>query len=298
MSRPVVEVYGLSHHRLEALRALAAHNPATGFELRPWVGHPRARVLLHGDVPLPQPLQFWSSVALVRPLPVRALGPAVLGQPLLDYLARSIALGQALPRPIDAAEAISSMFGELCRMQADAVACSEGVAWVHPVAGRLVFRGASGWLASDCPLPDLVRLLADADWRMVHPLPDPPTRTLRSLESVILLTCLRWRSRLPALPSALRLRLRAFPDVASLQIQPALLGCLVGLTQGHGLATSAARAEVPVELASVLATALALAGLVEDYALDVDSAAPPDPAARGRRFVGSLARLARLLGLR
>lgn len=297
--RPTAAVLGLRPKASGALRALVgAHGPQQA-QLRPWAGAVSDRVVISPDHRLPRRARIWASLCLQRKLVLEEVGVGAGVASAPGALETALAAVARVPSPMHSACAVSPLFAELCAMQVDAVARSSGAAWHHPEAGRLIFHARSGWLSSDLPPQQLARWVVEPGWQPLHPVPELGAAVLASLESLIVLVCLRWRERLAPLPGSLRLSLRALPDVACVPMQPALLQALVALSMGRSLAASAQQSGVAAELASALATACALAGLVEAFSFDEDQVEAASVASAGSAPVatGLLRRLAVLLGL-
>jgi hypothetical protein len=295
---------GLSLAQLKALLKVTPQLLGAGWRVEPWIGRANAEVVVLGDGRLAEHARSFSTAVLLRTL---TLPSEVMHAQLEDYLADRLPelAGEARhshSNPVQAALRLGDFASALFCSRLDANAKYSTQAWHHPRIGSLVFHFGRGWVDSDASLASIASELLSPDWRRSHLQITDNTKYVASIESLVWISVLRWRDRFPKYPDLLRIRLTAFPDVALVTGQAALHEALWEWRNPMAISDLCLRTRISSDIASAIATAAALSGLVEVVGA-VGTAAressnlehESDP--RAKRS-GALSRLAHFLGLR
>lgn len=183
----------------------------------------------------------------------------------------------------------------------------------HDSGALLAWEADRGWVSSNLTRSQTVALALDTGWHECQPFSVSSLPHVFSLESLLWMSCLRWRHVLPAYPDDVCVAIDEFPDLPSVTQQQYLFEAL--LRWRRPLSKSAVGSAVALNGnmadAALFASALTV-GVQRELRVVADGALVPfslpvraDVAAAGAMsemadapFAGAIRRLARFFGLR
>jgi hypothetical protein len=250
-------------------------------------------LLVLGDGPLAGQARMAAGAALRPVIQIEGSTVADFRKSFLALLPPYASFSAPKQSPFHAARRLTGLAPTVLCGGLDAKSRIASHCYRHPQAGALTIDFEGGWVSTEQPLATVVNALVDDAWQS---LPLTKHFALRySLESVIWFAVLRWRSELGTVDPFPWLRICDFPDIAVVTGQAGLHEAVFAWREMASIETLVARTSIGTDLATTIATAAALTGLVEIFP------SPPTIAAqtviRPQVRTSAFARLAHFLGL-
>ncbi len=281
---------------LPALTALTAAIPRTlgdGWRLEPWMGRMSGDLLIVGSGALGFQARTAGAAALRAVVEVSGVEVADFRKCFATQLPPFAEFCAPRQSPFHVARQLKGLASLLLCGALDARLRQTVHRYRHPIVGSVEIDFVGGWVTSEQPIANVVGVLLDDAWL-------PGTASSESdhcysLEAVVWLSVLRWRSVLVQLDSFPPLRITEFPDIASISGQAGLHEAVFAWQQAGSIDDLVARTSVSLEMAKAIAVAAALSGLAEVTPVKSPSAGQAVEKIPSRPT--ALARLAHFLGL-